>query len=264
MGYLLGEMTLNELEVVLQTIKTVILPVGIVEQHGHHLPLNTDTFLATEIPLRALDRLNAIVAPPVPYCYSGGSLTGTINVSPNIFSMMVTDICTEFVRTGFKNIVILLGHGGGENTNTLKNALQILVQKDERFRQITVSVVGVWELSKTWLEIFNMQPEHDWHAGLAETSVMMFLRPELVREQIVLDKPEVLEWMRLGSERIIVSEKLVEHAYVIPHVFFNSEIKVGVFGFPERATRELGEKICCEAGEGLAEYVNFLADSNAV
>ena len=262
MGFLMGEVTLNELEEILQTVKTVILPVGIVEQHGYHLPLNTDTILATEISRMALDGINAVVAPPVSYCYSGGSLTGTINVSPNVFSMMVTDICTEFMRTGFENIIILLGHGGNENTTVLKSALQILIQKDNRFRNIAISVVGVWELSKTWLEIFNMQPEHDWHAGLAETSVIMYLRPDLVRGKIVLDKPDVIKWMKLGAEKILISDKIVDHAYVIPHVYFNKEIKVGVFGFPEKANMDLGEKICREAVESLIEYVDFLVKTN--
>lgn len=57
-----------------------------------------------------------------------------------------------------------------------------------------------------------MQPEHDWHAGLAETSVMMFLKPDLVREKFELDKPEVIEWMRLGNmNKILVSKKTINH-----------------------------------------------------
>ena len=53
------------------------------------------------------ERLNAVVAPTVNYCFSGGELMGTVNVSPQVFGLYMMDICCEFVRMGFKNIVIL-------------------------------------------------------------------------------------------------------------------------------------------------------------
>lgn len=71
----MGEMTVDELEIVLQTVKTVILPVGIVEQHGFHLPLNTDTILVTMMSQLALKRMEMVVESTIPYCYSGGGLT---------------------------------------------------------------------------------------------------------------------------------------------------------------------------------------------
>ena len=259
MGYLLEELTINELDEALKDTKTIILPVGIIEQHGFHLPLCTDTICAVEIPRKALGCINAVVAPAIPYCYSGGELTGTVNVRPNIFSLMTTDICFEFVRMGFKNIIVFLGHGGDENTRTLKDSLEIMQRRDSHFKDITIAVAGAWQLSKTWMEFFNMAPEHDWHAGWAETSVIMYLKPELVRNKIVMDKPEVTEWMRLGDiDRIYRREKKVDNEFVIPEVHFSEEIKVGIFGFPEKASAELGKKICSEAVKGLEELVNLI------
>ena len=79
MAYFIDKMTVDELKEVMKQIKTVIIPVGVVEQHGYHLPLSTDIHNATEVPQRAGDSLEAVVAPTIPYCYSGGELTGTFH-----------------------------------------------------------------------------------------------------------------------------------------------------------------------------------------
>lgn len=84
------------------------------------------------------EKLNAVVAPPVNYCFSGGTLPGTINVSPNTFGLLISEICSEFVRTGFKNIVILLGHAGTDNKAALKNTLQMLLR---RMRNLQVKLL---------------------------------------------------------------------------------------------------------------------------
>lgn len=65
-----------------------------------------------------------MVAPSVNYCFSGGELPGTVNVSPNTFGLLISEICSEFIRMGFENIVFFLGHAGTDNLNALKNTLQ--------------------------------------------------------------------------------------------------------------------------------------------
>ncbi|MBQ4039899.1 MAG: creatininase family protein, partial [Oscillospiraceae bacterium] len=97
-------MTVKDMQQALEKTKTVIIPVGVVEQHGYHLPLSVDIHNAEQPLKRAGERLNAVVAPTVNYCFSGGELTGTVNVSPQVFGLYMMDICCEFVRMGFKNI----------------------------------------------------------------------------------------------------------------------------------------------------------------
>ena len=87
MGYIMEYMTVKDIEEALKKTKTVIIPFGCVEQHGYHLPLSTDMHFASEIPRRAADRLNAVIAPTIPYTFSGGELPGTVNVSPQVFSL---------------------------------------------------------------------------------------------------------------------------------------------------------------------------------
>ncbi len=258
MAYFLDEMTVKDMMEVISKTTTIILPVGVVEQHGYHLPLSTDYHNANEVPRRAGERLNAVVAPTVPYSYSGGDLPGTINVSPQVFSLLIMDICLEFVRNGFKDIVILLGHGGTDNKIALNNCLQMIMKRMPENSDVTFSLVEVVMLSTTCQEYFNMEPEHDFHAGLAETSLMMFWKPELVREEIVMDEPDISKLMRTDQDWFELSEKPFDHDYVIPRKFQRKEIKVGVMGFPEKANIKIGEKICNEMVDGLVEYVNIL------
>jgi len=258
MAYFMENMTVKDMEEALTKTRTVIIPVGIVEQHGYHLPLSTDIHNANEIPKKAGDRLEAVVAPVVPYCYSGGELLGTVNISPQVFSLLIMDICSEFARMGFKNIVVLLGHGGTDNKNALRSALQMILKRNPHLKDITLSLVECWELSPTWLEYFRMEPEHDFHAGLVETSLMMYWKPELVRDTIEMDEPEISRMMRTDQDWFEKSEKAVDHRFIIPKTSQREEIKVGVMGFPEKASREIGEKICNEMVEGLVEYINLL------
>lgn len=263
MGYIMEDMTVNELDEALKSTKTVVLPVGIVEQHGFHLPLKTDIITADELSKRAAAKMNAVVAPTIPYCYSGGELTGTINVSPQVFSLLITDICSELARMGFKNVIIFLGHGGYENTQAIRSSLQLILKRNPHMKNMCFSIVGAWEVSKTWTDMFKLEPEHDAHAGWAETALMMYLKPELVRKQIVMDEPEVCKWARIGDSSKMVEEvRVVDHPFVIPEVVTKVKWEVGVVGFPERATREEGEKICNEVVEGLAEFVNYIDKQN--
>ena len=258
MAYFMENMTVKDMGEALTKTKTVIIPVGIIEQHGYHLPLSTDIYNATEVPQRAGDRLNAVVAPAVPYCYSGGELLGTVNISPQVFSLLMMDICSEFARMGFKNIVALLGHAGTDNRIALKNSLQMILKRNPHLNDITLSLVEVWDLSPTWLSYFKMEPEHDFHAGEVETSLMMYWKPELVRDTIEMDEPEISMMMRTDQDWFEMIDKKVDHRFIIPKVTQRKEIKVGVMGFPRRATKELGEKICNEMVNGLVDYIELL------
>jgi len=263
MAYFMDKMTVDELKEVIETkrVKTVIIPVGVVEQHGYHLPLSTDIHNATEVPKRAGERLKAVVAPTIPYCYSGGELTGTVNVSPQVFSLYVMDICGEFVRMGFENVVVFLGHGGTDNKAALESCLKTLLRRmpESESAKITFSLVGCWELSPLWMSYFNMTPEHDFHAGLAETSLMMYWHPELVKkENICTDTPEISRMMRTDCDWYEVSEKKIDHKFMLPRTYQRKEIEVGVMGFPEKASPEIGGKISNEMIDGLIEYIEML------
>jgi len=246
----------------MEETKTVIIPVGVVEQHGYHLPLSTDIHNAVQPCRYAGDRLNAVVAPSVNYCFSGGECMGTVNVSPNTFGLLISEICQEFARMGFVNIVILLGHGGRDNRIALENTLQMILRRDPVLaKKITLSMVEVDALSQTCLDALNMGEENDFHAGMTETSMMLYWAPELVQDEICMDRQDVAKMMRVDCNWFEKREKKLDHPFIIEHVSQKEEVKIGVMGFPERASRELGEKICNEIVDSLVEYVDFLEDS---
>jgi len=105
-------MTVEEVRDGLKETRTVILPVGCVEQHGYHLPLSVDIHNAVEIALRASAQTGCFVAPALSYSFSGGMLPGTINISPQAFSLVLMEICHSLIGQGFGDVAILLGHGG--------------------------------------------------------------------------------------------------------------------------------------------------------
>lgn len=260
MAYFIDNLTVRELEEALTKTKTVIIPIGVVEQHGYHLPLVTDIISAVEIPKIAGDRLNAVVAPSVNYCFSGGELTGTINVNPNIFGLYICDICDEFFKLGFLDVILFLGHGGTENTNALKSSVQTLLRRDHaKGGKVTVSVLDCTALSKTAMEeIFGGEGEHDFHAGKVETSLIKYWKPEVVRDEIVMDEEEICRLMRTDCDWFEIKELVIDTPYVIPHAMQRKEIKVGVMGFPHESNVELGKKISDEMVQGLIDYVNLI------
>ena len=262
MAYFMNQMTVRDMHDAMQKTKTVIIPVGVVEQHGYHLTLSTDIHNAEEPLYRAGDKLNAVVAPTVNYCFSGGDLLGTVNVSPNTFGLYISEICEEFIKMGFLNIIIFLGHGGTDNKIALKNSLQMLLRRNKNVaKKVAISFIECYLLSPTWMSGFNMLPEHDFHAGLMETSLMMYWQPEQVRDEIVMDEEYYARMMRSDQDWFEKHEKIVDNEYVIECVGQKDEIKVGVMGFPERATKEIGEKICQEIVDGIIKEVNTLEES---
>lgn len=105
---------------------------------------------------------------------------GTVNVSPHIFSLYLADICSEFARMGFINIVVYVGHGGTDNTDVVKSVLTMLLRRNPLLRDnITLSLFECSQVSETWCRIMDEGEEKDFHAGWVETALMMYWKPEL-------------------------------------------------------------------------------------
>jgi len=163
---------------------------------------------------------------------------------------------------GFENIVVLLGHAGTDNLAALKNTLQMILRRNpEMAKKVSLSLVKCWDLSPTWLDGFAMEPEHDFHAGLIETSLMMYWKPELVQDEICMDEPYIAGMMRTDQDWFEKREKILDHPYIIEKVGQRDEIEVGVMGFPEKASAELGKKVCQEMVDNLVAYIDMLEES---
>lgn len=196
------------------------------------------------------------MAPAVQYCFSGGMLPGTINVSPQAYSLTLIDICRSLVVQGFKNVVLLLGHGGTENTQATKDAALMFQRLSPDIEGICVSVLSYGDLSSTCLAAFN---EGDFHAGRFETSVMLYLRPEMVKmDRAKLDAKDFVARMRTDPDAYLVQQKAIDNEFVIPKQTQSAEMSVGVMGDFAGSSAEFGKTIIDESVAGISAMIEEL------
>ena len=160
----------------------VIIPIAAHEQHGHHMPLHTDSLLLGEIVRRAEEQLgtNTLFAP---LQWLGNShhhmdFPGTLSAEPRVYLDLLNGLLENFLQHGFKRLVLLNGHGG----NIVPGA-QAVFETRQRHRDRTDLLL----LSATYWEQANIAEACDdlvqdamGHAGELETSMMLAIRPELV------------------------------------------------------------------------------------
>ena len=238
------KMTVREIRAYLEKRTSVILPIGVIEQHGYHLPTCTDVLNARETAVRVGKQLGMLVAPTINMSFSGGQLPGTINISPNVMGLLVGDVLCSLAAQGFKNIFIVLGHGGSENKRALDNTLNLLLRDNPAFKDVMLVLAPVWEFGAAWDDGFA---GHDWHAGWVETSLVMAVAPELVQmEHLQTDAPDILANMREHPDNYQYAQKPIDHRLVVPRMQQRPEIEVGVMGAPEEATPEKGRHMLNE------------------
>jgi creatinine amidohydrolase len=255
-SFLMENMTVEEVRAAIKKNKTVIVPLGVVEQHGYHLPLSTDIHNAYEIAKRVSNISGAVVAPPFNYSFSGGTLPGTINISTQSMSLVVSDICHSLAEQGFKKIILLLGHGGSENLNALRDATALFLRRNSQWKDVILALITPWDFSPTWSKAFK---SHDYHAAYIETSLMMYWKPELVRRNIIMDKPKVAALMRKDPDNYLSINRKVNSKFVVPFLKQRDDIKVGVMGNPNGANAKTGEKVACEAVSGIVGFIKMIS-----
>ncbi len=233
--FLWAHKTVAEIREYLQKRPTVILPIGCTEQHGYHLPTCVDILNAEELAKRVSAETGIAVLPTVNYSYSGGELPGTVNVSPNIVSLYIEEICLSLSAQGVKNIIILPGHGGSENMSALLAFKDMFLRKHQHL-DVAIAVMDFY--------LRHLVADGDWHAGRAETSLMLYWAPELVHlDRLEFDSDELVELMRKDPDKYQDIQTIVDLPCVGKRIRQRRDIKVGVMGFPEEATAEIGENI---------------------
>ena len=250
--HLFGHLTVNELQEYLKNNQTILLPYGVVEQHGFHLPLDTDIRNATFMGEQIAQALGVVMAPPVNYCFSGGMLAGTINIKPNTFSNLMGEIIESLYLQGFRNFIILSGHGGSESFLHLKESLRILKWMNPSLHDAMILLPPLWEFSPTWLNFFQHQ---DYHAADAETSLLLHWCPEIVRSKVVVDETAIFERMKVDPDAFQLRTKLSSFLQEIPNTAQRAEVKVGVMGDPYGASKETGKKINDEILENMVPAI---------
>ncbi len=238
------DMTVKMVREYLAKKKSIIIPIGIIEQHGYHLPLYTDSLIAENL-ARLIGEKTGILAAPVMYqSFSGGELPGTINISPATMSLVISDMLVSLVKQGFRNLYLLPCHGGSENTRALLDAIKLLLRSNPAFENVMIVLMPVWKLSSEDVGWRKALKAHDWHSGWLETSMVLALEPDKVRmDELQLDEKQLLDFMIAHPDNYQHAEKIVNDEMVIARLSQRKEIKVGVMGHPEKASAELGKKI---------------------
>jgi len=182
----------------------IVLPVGSTEQHGHHLPLATDALLATDLADAIAEPHDLLVAPAITYGYrsrplSGGGqgFVGTTSISGRTLMSLVEDVLREFVRQGFRRIVVLNWHF--ENAHFVyESAFVALEPHAETPAKALVMEMPFQDLSPETMQLLFGDDFPGWateHASIMETSLMLHLHPALVRfERAVDDRAERSPW----------------------------------------------------------------------
>jgi len=219
-----------------------LLPAGIIEKHGPHLPLSTDMILSREIASRAAELEYAIVFPEFYFgqIYEAKHQPGTVAYSPELVWMMLEETCEEMSRNGIKKIIIVNGHGGNNNLFGYFCQAQLAKRKDYTVvffqpndRQLDAEVS---KLRKT---------DYGGHADEEETSMVFATRPDLVHAD------------RAASQSGRDQERLaIPFGYT--GIWWYASYPNHYAGDGSDPNKAIGEMIFKSRSEQLAELIKFL------
>lgn len=244
-------MTWPEVEQRLTESNIAIIPVGSTEQHGPALPLDNDHFTALEFAKMAAERLwtkvKVVVTPPICFGYSPHHMgfKGTITLRESTLTDTLLDACKSLDAHGFRNIVIINGHGG--NSTAIANALHQL------HGQTIAKVFHIdwWTLATD--KILEVATRPVYHACDMETSVSWYLGQRVLEDKRV-DEP--------GKSLIpgFIEPDLFAPAPKASMMYSMTDItKSGVVGYAKKATKEKGKLIAETVLERLTQFIEKLA-----
>jgi creatinine amidohydrolase len=232
----------------------VVVPLGATEQHGPHLPVETDALIATRLARRAAELTKApvVVGPTVPFGYSHYHLhlAGTVTLRRETLAGLLLDVCRSIHAHGFARMLLLNAHGG--NGPAMEAAVTELAEEG-----IFIAAASWWSFTGTLLEdVLESAAGGANHACELETSVMLHIAPELVELDRAVTELGRAEsgwgWrdFRGGDRNGPVSFPLT------PLTLSRS----GVYGDPTLATAAKGERIVEHVSTRLARMLDDLAD----
>jgi creatinine amidohydrolase len=216
-----------------------VAPVGSIEQHGPHLPVQVDTLLVSEVARRTArlvaDELPIVVLPTI---WSGlaehhMSLGGTLTVDLATFFSLVRAIVRSATRNGLYKILILNGHGGN------MTALNAIVGELSVELSLPIALATYWIAAQEEFSRILEKQMSVAHACEAETSMLLALRPDLVTMSKLEGVNPPSDW-RGGISDVYVWRSVADWS------------PSGIAGVPSAATAEKGEKLLDAAARALA------------
>lgn len=235
--YELQYMTRPEAAKALQEWRTAILPIGATEQHGPHLPLGTDTFIAEHMALLLAERIKAVVLPALSMSYSWvwRDIPGSVVLSVDTVKNTIKDVAHSLDRQGCERFILISGHGA--NDSAMKYAVRELADEIS-LRIYYFTYPGLEKLAAKHSETPR------WHGMVhaceMETSWLMAIRPDLCQmEKAVTEYPPD-------------DEAYLYHNSSLP---MGALSESGVFGDATKASVEKGEVMLTEMTDYLVEVL---------
>ena len=237
---ILAEMTSPEIDALSRDI-VILMPVASCEQHSLHLPVFTDSMIGGEVARRVHERVpdDVLVLPVQWLGYSQHHIRypGTISAISETHLLLMMDIVASMVGYGFKKILIQNSHGGnGANISVL---LQRLMERYDA-QEVEFYSRWAWAGGERLDQIRELGGAGSGHAGETETSMVLAMRPELVRTD-QLDKDGEREGMRVPGAS--------------SYYRFDQRTRHGGVGDPRPATAEKGEALLDASADEVAETV---------
>lgn len=234
-SYLYQHHTWKELGERVQDQPVVVLPIGSVEDHGHHLPLDTDNFLIWSICEEAAKRADGeiLLLPLIPYGFETHHMdfTGTIDIKQEHLLNFVLDVTKSVAHHGFRRILIADGHGSN---------MPILDLVARRTILETDALCGTFIWPSLARKEIQLQRESGRggmaHAGELETSVYLHLAPSKVQmdkaaRDVGMPESEFIWMDLLESSPVLLMDEWTRFS------------KSGTYGDPTLATKEKGRPI---------------------
>lgn len=217
-----ADLTYEEFAAAMRAGRWVLLPFGTIEEHGPHLPLQTDLLYAEHICRSVARELGGLAAPGVPYgvCRTMRNFPGTISLTPATLTVLAGEIVAEYVRHGARRLALFTGHAEGAQAEALREAALAAVHRDPT---LTILVIGPYDfLGPVRVEADLVGT--DGHAGSIETSTVLAIDATLVRT----DRVPAVTRPRLSTYRVLAHPE--------------QEFPTGVRGDTSRISRELGAR----------------------
>ncbi len=178
----------------------ILIPLGSMEQHGHHMPMHVDVLLPTEFARRVAGQIDGLVAPAFTYgyksqqkCGGGNHIPGTTSLDGATLVNALRDVIKEFARHGNRQFAIINGHY--ENSWFITEAVDLALRelRWDGIASVKVVVLSYWDfVAAETIEKLYPDGFPGWaveHGGVLETSLMLALYPDLVQLDRAVDHP---------------------------------------------------------------------------